>query len=105
MLSQLIETASSDVVDMQVYSQFTVECHAEILGGSRRFDGVFTHRHDLCVDLRQLLSESKPQELSLVRFQFQPIRLHPSLDSFNALSQSESGRVTFFSRVIFIMAG
>ena len=33
--SQLIETAASDVVDMQVHSQYTVECHAEILGGSR----------------------------------------------------------------------
>ena len=75
---------------MQVHSQFTVECHAEILGGSRRFDGVFTDRHGLCVELRQLLSGSNPQELSLVGVQLQPIRLHPSLDSFDALSQSES---------------
>ena len=49
-------------------------------------DGVFTDRHDLCVDLHQLLSESKPQELSLFEVQLQPIRLHPSLDSFDALS-------------------
>ena len=90
-LSQLIETASSDVVYMQVHSQFTVECHAEILGGGRRFDTVFTDCHGLCVDLRQLLSGSKPQELSLVGVQFQPIWLHPSLDSFNAFGQSKSG--------------
>ena len=89
--SQLIETASSDVVDMQVHPRFTVECHAEILDGGRRFDGVFTDRYGLCVDLCQLLSGSKLQELSLVGVQLQPIRLHPSLNSFNALSQFESG--------------
>ena len=81
-LSQLIKTAARDVVDMQVHSQFTVECHAEILGGGRRFNGVFTDRHGLCVDLRQLLSGSKPHELSLVGVQLQPIRLHPTLDLF-----------------------
>ena len=89
-LSQLIKTAAGDVVDMQVHSEFTVECYAEILGGSQKFDGVFTDRHGRCVDLRQLLSGSKPHELSLVGVQLQPIRLHPSLDSFDALSQSES---------------
>ena len=90
-LSQLIETASSDAVYMQVHSQFTVECHAVILGGGRGFDTVSTDCHGLCVDLRQLLSGSKPQELSFVGVQFQPIWLHPSLDSFNALGQSKSG--------------
>ena len=89
-LSQLIETASSDVVDMQVHSQFTVEWHTEILGGSRRIDRMFTDRHGLRVDLRQLLSGSKPQELSLVGIQFQSIRLHPTLNFFNAFSQSKS---------------
>ena len=41
-------------------SSQSIECHAKILGGSRGFDGVllFTHRHGLCVDLRQLLSGS-----------------------------------------------
>ena len=92
-LSQLIKTAASDVVDMPVHSHFTVECYAEILGGSQRFDGVFADRHGLCVDLCQLLSGSKPHELSLVGVQLQPIRLHPSLDSFDAISQSESGRL------------
>ena len=77
---------------MQVHSQFTVECHAEILGGSQGFDGVFTDRYGLCVDLRQLLSGSQLHELSLVGVQLQPIRLHPTLDSFNALGQSESSR-------------
>ena len=32
-------------VYMQVHSQFTVECQAEILGGGRRFDTVFTDSH------------------------------------------------------------
>ena len=47
--SQLIKAAARDVVDMQVHSQFAVECQAEILGGGRRFNGVFTDRHGLCV--------------------------------------------------------
>ena len=84
-----METSSSNVVDMQVHFQFTVECLAEILGGSLRFDGVFIDRHGLCVNLHQLLSGSKPQELSLVGVQLQQIR--PFLDSFDEFSQSKSG--------------
>ena len=75
---------------MQVHSQFTIKCHAENLGGGRRFNTVFTDCHGLCVDLYQLMSGSKPQEWSLVGVQLQPIRLHPTLDSFNAFGQSKN---------------
>ena len=66
--------------------QFTVECHAEILGGGRRFDALFTDCHGLCVDLciqgtNWVLSEFT---------QLQPIWLHPFLDSFDPQCQSKS---------------
>ena len=47
--------ASSNVIDTHQDSKF--------LGRCRRFDTVFPNFHGPCVELRQLLSRSKPQEL------------------------------------------
>ena len=41
-LSQLVEAASRNFVDMQVHSQFIVKFHTEILGWSRRYDTVLS---------------------------------------------------------------
>ena len=67
-LSQLIETASSDVVHMHVHSQFTVESHAEILDEGRRFDTVFTNCQGLWIQATKIESCRSSASADLTSF-------------------------------------
>ena len=74
------------------HSQFTAKCHAE---NSWRRSKIRYGVHRLSWSLKSIFAscclDPSHKNWVLSEFQFQPIWLHPSLDSFDALGQSKSG--------------